>query len=116
MRDDAVYLRHIAECIRRIEENTAGGRDLFLTTHALQDATLRNLQTMSEATQRLSDAIKSTHPEIEWLRIGAFRNVLVHNYLGIDMELIWEIVERDVPKVKLAVAEMLRNTKEDDSS
>jgi uncharacterized protein with HEPN domain len=50
MKDDAVYLRHIAECIRRIEENTGGGRHLFLTVHALQDATLRNLQTMSEAT------------------------------------------------------------------
>ena len=49
MKDDAVYLRHIAECIRRIEEHITGGRDLFLATHALQDATLRNLQTMSEA-------------------------------------------------------------------
>ncbi|HEY0077207.1 MAG TPA: HepT-like ribonuclease domain-containing protein [Pyrinomonadaceae bacterium] len=110
MKDDAVYLHHIAECIRRIEENTGGGRDLFLASHALQDATLRNLQTLSEATQRLSEEIKSTHSEIEWTRISAFRNVLVHNYLGIDLELILEIVERDVPKLKRAVAEMLRNT------
>ncbi len=62
---------------------------------------------MSEATQRLSDASKSTHPEIEWIRIGAFRNVLVHNYLGIDLELLWEIIERDVPELKRAVAELL---------
>ena len=115
MKDDAVYLRHIAECIRRIEEHITGGRDLFLATHALQDATLRNPQTMSEATQRLSDAIKSTHPEIEWLRIGAFRNVLAHNYLGIDLELIWEITERDVPELKRAIAEMLQNARTEDS-
>ena len=53
MRNDAVYLRHIAECIRRIEDNTSGGRDDFLTSHTVQDATLRNLQTMSEATRAL---------------------------------------------------------------
>jgi uncharacterized protein with HEPN domain len=115
MKDDAVYLRHIAECIRRIEDNISGGRDLFLTTHAFQDATLRNLQTLSEATQRLSDALKSAHPEIEWARIGAFRNVLVHNYLGIDLELVWKIIENDVPELKRAVTEMLQNAREIDS-
>ena len=115
MKDDAVYLRHVVECIRRIEDNISGGRDLFLTAHALQDATLRNLQTLSEATQRLSDAVKSMHPEIEWVRIGAFRNVLVHNYLGIDLELVWQIIENDVPELKRAVTEMLQNAKEVDS-
>jgi uncharacterized protein with HEPN domain len=114
MKDDAVYLRHIAECIRRIEENAAGGRDLFLTSHALQDATLRNLQTLSEATQRLSEATKSTHPEIEWVRIAAFRNVLAHNYLGIDLNLIWEIVQRDLPQLNTAIEEMLQNVKKSD--
>lgn len=111
MKDDAVYLRHIAECIRRIEDNVSGGRDLFLTAHTLQDATLRNLQTLSEATQQLSDAVKSTHPEIEWIRIGAFRNVLVHNYLGIDLELVWKIVADDLPELKRAVTEMLQMKK-----
>ncbi|HEY0004260.1 MAG TPA: HepT-like ribonuclease domain-containing protein [Pyrinomonadaceae bacterium] len=115
MKDDAVYLRHIAECIRRIEDNISGGRDLFLTMHALQDATLRNLQTLSEATQRLSDAVKSTHPEIEWVRVAAFRNVLVHNYLGIDLELVWKIIENDMPELKRVVTEILQSTTEIDS-
>jgi len=60
MRDNTVYLRHIMECIRRIEENAAGGREQFMSSHTLQDAVLRNLQTMSEATQRLSEAVKAT--------------------------------------------------------
>jgi uncharacterized protein with HEPN domain len=115
MKDDVVYLRHIAECIRRIEDNISGGRDLFLTAHTLQDATLRNLQTLSEATQRLSEAAKSTHPEIEWIRVGAFRNVLVHNYLGIDLEMVWKTIEHDVPELKRAVTEMLQNAREIDS-
>lgn len=115
MKDDDLYLRHIAECIRRIEDNVSGGRARFLTAHALQDATLRNLQTLSEATQRLSDAAKSTHPEIEWIRIGAFRNVLVHNYLGVDLELVWKIIEHDMPELKRAVTELLQNSGEIDS-
>ena len=109
MNDDSVYLRHIDDCLRRIEKNIAVGLDLFLASETLQDATLRNLQTMSEATQRLADEIKSTRPEIEWARIGAFRNVLVHNYLGIDMELIWTNIERDMPALKQAIHEMILN-------
>jgi len=107
MKDDTVYLRHITDCIRRIEEDIADGEGRFLASHTLQDAVIRNLQTMAESTQRLSDELKQTHPEIEWLRIGAFRNVLVHDYLGIDVERIWEITQREVPDLKKAVVAML---------
>ncbi|NQT52303.1 DUF86 domain-containing protein [bacterium] len=107
MRDDAVYLRHILECIRRIEENTAGGRGAFAESHTLQDAVLRNLQTLAESTQRLSDTAKSAHPELDWRRIAAFRNVLVHSYLGVDMHTVWEIVQRDLPDLERAVIAML---------
>ncbi len=109
MKDDSVYLRHILECIRRIEENTRPGREDFLQTHTLQDAVLRNLQTLSESTQRLSPALKAQHPEIEWTRIAAFRNLLVHDYLGVDMETIWEIIQRDVPALKRASLALLRS-------
>ena len=107
MKDDRVYLEHILESIRRLEENTKDGRNAFLASHTIQDAALRNLQTMTEATQRLSEALRSTHPEIEWRRLGAFRNILVHNYLGIDVELVWLVIERDVPVLKTAVRAMI---------
>ncbi len=107
MRDDTVYLRHILESIRRIEENIADGRDRFLNSHTFQDAVLRNLQTLAESTQRLSDDLKATQPKIEWNRIAAFRHVLVHDYLGVDVERIWDITQRDVPELKRAVLVML---------
>ena len=107
MRDDTVYLRHIQESIRRIEENVAQGRDRFLASHTLQDAVLRNLQTMTESTQRISDDLKAAHPDIEWHRIAAFRHVLIHDYLGIDVERVWEITQRDVPELKRAILAML---------
>lgn len=108
MKDDSVYLRHIVKCIRRIEEDTRDGRERFLGTHTLQDAVLRNLQTLAESTLRLAESLKAHHPEIEWKRIGAFRNVLVHDYLGIDMDRIWEIVQHDIPPLKRATLDMLR--------
>ena len=107
MKDDTVYLRHIQDCIRRIEENTTGGRDRFMTSHTLQDAVLRNLQTMAESTQRLSGVLKAKHPDVEWRRIAEFRNVLVHDYLGVDMERVWDITQRDVPRLKQAILTML---------
>lgn len=107
MKEDRVYLHHILECIRRIEEDTRDGLDKFMGSHTLQDAVLRNLQTLSESTQRLSETLQATHPEIEWKRIAAFRNILVHDYLGIDIERIWQIVQRDVPPLKRAMLEML---------
>jgi uncharacterized protein with HEPN domain len=113
MKDDNVYLRHIGECIRRVEENVSHGRGSFLASHTLQDAVLRNLQTMAESTQRISDDLKAAHPEVEWPRIAAFRNVLVHDYLGVDIERVWEITQHDVPKLKQAVLTMLE--KEHDS-
>ena len=109
MKDDTVYLQHILECISRIEEDVADGKEQFLSSHTLQDAVLRNLQTMAESAQRLSDNAKAAHPEVEWQRIAAFRNVLVHDYLGIDMERIWDITQRDVPKLKQVVVDMLKS-------
>ena len=107
MKDDTVYLRHIRECIRRIRENTVDGREQFLATHMIQDAVLRNLQTLGESTQRLSDALKAKRPKVEWRRIAAFRNVLVHNYLGIDLEQVWKIVDQDLPELERVIAALL---------
>ena len=70
MRDDSVYLRHILDCIRRIEEDTAQGRDFFLASVLHQDAVMRNLQIMAESTQRLSAQIKATRPHVPWQAIA----------------------------------------------
>ena len=107
MKDDAVYLHHILECIHRIEEDIAEGRERFLARHTFQDAVLRNLQVLAESTQRLSGALKETQPTVEWRKIGAFRNILVHDYLGIDLDTIWGITQSEIPSLKLAVELML---------
>jgi uncharacterized protein with HEPN domain len=67
-----------------------------------------NLQILAESSRRLSDALKSSWTQVEWGRIAAFRNVLVHDYLGLDMERIGVVTQQDVPDLKQAVELMLR--------
>ena len=72
-----------------------------------QDAVLRNLQTLAESTQHLSPALKTSHREIEWEKIAGFRNVLVHDYLGINLIRVWEIIERNLPELKARITAVL---------
>lgn len=108
MKDDRLYLIHISECIGRIARYTADGKEVFLRDEKTQDAVLRNLQTLAESTQRLSEQTKGRRPQIEWRAIAGFRNVLVHDYLGLNMARVWEIVEHGLPALKQAAEELLR--------
>ncbi len=89
-------------CIARIEEYTAGGRESFFASHLIQDGVIRNLQTLAESSQHVSDAVKASQPSVDWKGLAGFRSVLVHDYLGIDLKLVYRAVDQDVPKLKVA--------------
>lgn len=112
MKDDRLYLLHIKEAIEWIEEYTRDGKDIFINDHKTQDAVLRNLHTLSESVQRLSTPLKDKHPEVDWRVIAGFRNVIVHDYLGIDLDQIWDIVRDDLPELKRAVQKILDDIKD----
>jgi uncharacterized protein with HEPN domain len=107
MKDDRLYLTHILECIERVETYTAEGKRSFFEDIKTQDATMRNLQTMAESTQRLSDAAKASHPEIDWRRIAGFRNIVVHGYLSLDYDKAWNVVENELSPLKGVAQELL---------
>lgn len=107
MKDDRLYLLHIKEAIEWIEEFTIAGENEFFGDRKTQDAVLRNLHTLSESTQHLSNELKEQHPEIDWRTIAAFRNVVVHDYLGVDLDRIWDIVEDDLPTLKKRIGAIL---------
>ncbi len=107
MKDDRLYLIHISECIGRIERYASGGRAEFMASTLIQDAVLRNLHTLAESTRNLSDRLKEGHKEIDWRGISGFRNIVVHDYLGVDLAYCWQIVERDIPYLKGAITSML---------
>lgn len=104
------HAAHILDAIAKIERIQQRG-DL---THddVLYDATLRNLQTLPESTQRLRDSAKASWPAIPRHQISGFRNILVHNYLGdIDPQTVQHVVERHLPPLKAAVSDMLERAR-----
>jgi len=103
MKDDAAYVQHILECLARIESYTKAGRAEFMASSLIQDGVIRNLQTLGQSVLKLSDTLKAAHPEVDWKSIIGLRNVLVHDYLGVSVIRIWEIVERDLPDFKAKV-------------
>lgn len=100
------YAQHILDTIEKIRRIQQRG-DLT-QDEVLYDATLRNLQTLPEATQRLPDELKQPYPAIPWQQISGFRNILVHNYLGdIDAQTVQAIVQQHLPPLETAVRGML---------
>jgi uncharacterized protein with HEPN domain len=105
---DRVLLAHISECLDRIREYTQGERTVFFGSRMVQDAVIRNLQTLAGSSQRLSEPLKSAEPGVPWREILGFRNVLTHGYLGLDLEVVWSVVEQDLPGLADAIARLRR--------
>ena len=101
-----MLLAHMRDCLARIAEYTNAERSRFDTSRLVQDAVIRNLQTLAESSQRLSSEIKGTEPQIPWRDLAGFRNVIVHGYLGIDLGAVWLVVEQDLPALTEAVNRM----------
>lgn len=101
-----MLLAHMRDCLDRILEYTNAERSRFDTSRLVQDAVIRNLQTLAESSQRLSNEIKGTEPQIPWRELAGFRDVIVHGYLGVDLGAIWLVVEQDLPALSAAVNRM----------
>ena len=97
--------------LNRIREYTNGERERFDTSRLVQDAVIRNLQTVAESSQRLSGEIKGAEPQIPWRELSGFRNLIVHGYLGVDLTAIWLVVEQDLPALAEAVNRMAARLK-----
>jgi uncharacterized protein with HEPN domain len=96
MKDDRLYLIHISECIEKIRTYTSEGREAFMRSTLTQDAVVRNFEIMGEAAKHLSEGFKAAHPESPWKRIAGFRDVLIHDYIGMDLDRIWSVIETDL--------------------
>lgn len=104
------YAHHILDAIEKIRRIQARGN--LTEDEILYDAALRNLQTLSEATQRLPTELKQNYPDIPWQEISGFRNILVHNYLGnIDPETVVAVIDRHLRPLAVCVEEMLEKEK-----
>jgi uncharacterized protein with HEPN domain len=104
---DRVYLEHILGAVRRIEEYTSSGREPFFQTPMIQDAVMRNLEIIGEAVKQLSPDLRARCSSVPWSRIAGMRDVLIHQYFGVDLGTVWNTVERRLSELKRAVASLL---------
>ncbi len=105
---DLRYLTYIRDSIALVQQRTANGRERFFTDDVLQDAVIRRLETLADATQHLSPALKQRHPEIPWQIVADFRNRVAHGYLNIDLERVWDVIEVSLPPLQAVVERELR--------
>jgi uncharacterized protein with HEPN domain len=110
---DPVYLLHIRDAIQGIVEYTRGGREAFVASSIVQDAVVRNLEIIGEAVKNLSEPLRTDHPQVPWKRIAGMRDKVVHEYFGVNLQLVWEVVERDLPQLRLGIDSILNETNRD---
>ena len=97
MKDDYLYLGHIREAAERIVRYGQDGEDRFRTDLRTQDAIIRNLQVMGEAAKKVSARTREAHPDVPWKDIAGMRDRVVHDYFGVSLDIVWDVVAHHVP-------------------
>ncbi len=114
MRDDAGRLLDILEAVEKIQQRAKAGREAYLEEELLQVWMVHHLQIIGEAAGGLSQDLRHRHAGVPWPDIIAMRNVLVHQYFGIDLEQVWDTVVTDLPRLKRDIASILAQLQEDE--
>lgn len=107
MKDERAYLLHIRDAILRILTYTEGGRDAFLADSMIQDAVLRNMEILGEASKRVSEPIRELAPDVPWRQMAGMRDKLIHDYFGVDLTLVWDVVASELPGARDRIATLL---------
>ncbi len=107
MNKDMLYLESMRECLERIDEYTEGGETYSLASRLVQDGVIRNLEVLGEATKNLSDDLRSANPEIPWRQIAGMRDVLINDYLRVNLRRVWQTVVCDLPPLRIVINTLL---------
>jgi uncharacterized protein with HEPN domain len=104
---DLLYLTSNAEALERITLYSIEGRSAFLPSTLVQDGVIRNLIVVGEAVKNLSADLRESEPSTPWKSIAGMREVLIHDYLRVNLEQVWETVARDLPPLGLTVRSLI---------
>lgn len=108
-RDYKVYLEDILEATRKIHDYSSGltFKD-FANDSKTLDAVVRNLEVIGEATKKVPESIRARHPSIDWKKIAGMRDILIHEYFGVDLDVIWDILQNKLPTFEKQVERILQ--------
>lgn len=107
MRSDADRLSDIVEAIAKIKERAVDSMESFQADEMLQVWVIHHLQVIGEAARSISQSLRDRHPEVPWPQIVALRNILVHEYFGLNMRQVWTVTRKDLPKLEEQVHHVL---------
>ena len=106
-KDPKIFLEHILQCIERIEEYVEGiTKKQFLDSVQLQDSVIRRIEIMGEAVKNIPKQVKDRYPDIAWKEIAGMRDILIHEYFGVDLGLTWKVATKDVRRLKNRISKV----------
>lgn len=107
IKDDLAYIDHILDSIRKINEFSNGlSLKNFKTNEIVQDAIIRNIEIIGEASKKISADTKQTYFKIPWKEIAGMRDKLIHDYLGVDVTVVWKTIKEDIPTLERQISEI----------
>lgn len=107
MKDDRLYLHHILERCHRITRFIEPGREAFMASEEMQDAVIRNIEVIGEAAKRVSAETRGRLNQLEWKAICGMRDVLIHDYIGVDLDEVWNVVSSRIPELQVVLEQFL---------
>ncbi len=109
-KDDKIYLKHILDAISQIQEYTHRmSHDEFVNKKMVQDAVIRQIEIIGEATKQLSQELLKKYDQVPWKKMAQMKDKLIHYYMGVDIEIVWATVKKDIPALKDEIENILRN-------
>ncbi len=107
IKSDLAYIEHILDCIRKINEFSKGlSLKEFRKNELVQDAVIRNIEIIGEASKKISSDTKQTYYKIPWKEIAGMRDKLIHDYLGVDVDVVWKTIKTDIPVLEKFISEI----------
>ena len=109
-KDATVYLKHIVDAIERLNGYLEGvDRGCFLGNNLLQAGVIREMMIIGEAAKQVGEGFRKAHPDIPWKKMAGMRDKLIHDYLGVDIEAVWDTAVKDLPDLKKLLKGMIDN-------
>jgi len=107
VKDERLYLHHMLERCHRITRFIAPGREAFIASEELQDAVIRNVEVIGEAAKRVSAEARGSLASLDWKAICGMRDVLIHDYIGVDLDEVWNVASSQIPELQAALEQFL---------